>query len=88
MVREYDRAGRKKQITALLKSEKRLLSSYELAKKMQVSPSWYWRNLFTEMWQEGLIVACYVMLRNGKKAYFWGDASLDCYTQVKLQGLE
>lgn len=89
MAREkIDRVGRKEQIRTLLKSENRLLSSYELAKKIGGSPSWFWRNLFLEMYNAGEIVACSVRLRNGKKAYFWGTLGIDCYTQTRLQGLE
>jgi len=85
---KVSRGEGKIQIVNLLKSQNRLLSSYELARVMQVSPSWFWRDLFVEMMNEGVIKGCAVKLRNGKDAWFWGDVSIDCYTQVRLQGLE
>lgn len=88
MVGKVSREGRKQQIIEVLRKENRLVSSYSLAKSLQASPSWFWRNLFIEMMNEGTIKGCAVKLRNGKDAWFWGDVSLDCYTQTRLQGLE
>jgi len=75
MTREFDRAGRVEQVKTLLKSENRMLTSHELARKMGVKPSWYWRSLFLEMYHARLIAGCSVKLKNKKTAYYWGDAS-------------
>jgi len=80
------RAGRKEQVRNLLKSENRLLTSYELAKAIGLKPSHYSRAIFCEMYNEGEINGCSLPLKNGKTVFYFCDKSIDCNEQLRMVG--